>query len=274
MKLNQLTIPSVFVAVLGLGSSVEAQTYHLPASPEKGFTLEASHADLESVDQSLPSTLWFLSGRLPLGQGFSAVADVPFAYSRVRFPGGAKESNSVLGNPFVGAEYAVQSWRFEAGLRLPLNTIDDESFADALGVLGDFQRGEAFMNDVVPVSGSVAYEYGLPRGATLRGRAGLVGLFSTADDSLAVDNEALLDYGVLGTYPLGRARLGLGFYGRWAATEDEGDFNDNSIHHLALSGDFGFRRVRPGISVRIPIDETYNDLLNSTIGFYVQLPLR
>lgn len=274
MKRNLLVIPTVVGAVLGSGSSIQAQSYHLPAAPEKGFVLEASHANLESVDQSFPSTLWFLSGRLPVGQGFRIVADVPFAYSRVNFPGGAKESNSVLGNPLVGAEYGVRGWRFETGIRLPLNTIDDESFADAMGVLGDFQRGEAFMNDVVPVAGAVAYEYGLPRGATLQGRAGVVGLFDTSHDSLSVDNEALLDYGLLGTYPLGRARLGLGFYGRWAATEDTGDFNDNSIHHLALSGDFMFRRVRPGISVRIPVDETYNDLLNSTIGFYVQMSLR
>jgi len=73
---------------------------------------------------------------------------------------------------------------------------------------------------------------------------------------------------------VGHARLGLGFYGRWAATEDVGGFQDNSVHHLALAGDYRLGNVRPGIAVRIPVDETYGDILNATLGVYVQVALR
>ena len=100
--------------------------------------------------------------------------------------------------------------------------------------------------------------YGLPGGATIQGRAGLVGLFYTDDEDTA--NDALVDYGVLGTLPVGPARFGLGAYGRWISTEDEGGFGDNSIHHLAVSADLTVKQIRPGISVRIPVDSTYDDV--------------
>lgn len=272
MKRTQLTLTTALGAAFVVAApSLRAQTYHLPATPEKGVWVEAAYADLEGLSQSFPSTLWFVSGRIPLTSEIRAVADVPFAHSRMSFEGGARESSSVLGNPYLGLEYARGALLVETGARMPLNTIDSESFADVIGLLGDIQRSEAFTDEVVPVSGAVAYEHGLPRGASVRGRAGIVGLFATGDEE---DNDALIDYGVLGTYPVGPARLGLGFYGRWIATEDEGDFQDNSIHHLALSGDVQFRRVRPGISVRVPVDKAYDDILNSTIGLYLQLPLR
>jgi hypothetical protein len=158
----------------------------------------------------------------------------------------------------------------EAGMRVPVNTIDEDTFADVLGVLGDFQRAEAFIDDVVPLPVAVTYEHGLARGASLRGRVGLVGIISTVG---GVPDDALVDYGMLGTHPIGSARLGLGLYGRWDASEDQGSFGQNSVHHLALSADLGVRRVRPGLAVRVPVDGFYNDVLKSTISAYLQIPL-
>lgn len=271
MRTVRRTLIAAFGAALVAASSAEAQTYHLPSTPEKGVWAEASYADLEGLSISFPSTFWFVSGRLPLTSDLRAVADIPFAFSRIRFAEGSpRESSSVLGNPFLGVEYLRWGLVMETGLRVPLNTIDEGTTADLTGGLGDFQRGEAFSDDVVPVSGAVTYVYGLPGGATLQGRTGVVGLFTTDE----TDNDALIDYGVLGTYPVSAARFGLGLYGRWLATADEGSYGDNSVHHLALAGDVQIRRVRPGVSVRIPVDGRYNDVLHSTIGLYFQLPLQ
>lgn len=265
------TLTAALGAVLLFAAGARAQTYHMLSTPEKGVWMEASYADVKGLDQSFPSTFWFASGRLPLISGIRAVADVPFAYSRLKFGGTTNEGNAVLGNPFLGVEYQRGGIVAEGGVRLPLNTIDAETFADVIGVLGDFQRSEAFMDQVVPLSGAVSYEYGLPGGASIRGRTGVVGLFYTTDE---FGDDALIDYGVLGTYPAGPARFGLGFYGRWIATEDEGGFNENSVHHVAVSGDVKVRGVRPGVTVRFPVDETYWDVLHTTIGVYLQVPLR
>ena len=262
------------VLALGTASPVDAQTFHMPATPVKGFWMEASYNDLVDIDQSFPSATWFLSGRLPLTSNIRALVDIPYAYSRMEF-GDLEQSNSVIGNPYLGLEYMTGRMVLGAGLRAPVNSIDSESWADVMGFLADFQRSEAFIDQVVPVYGNVSYEYALGRGASIRGQAGVVGMLYT-DDGDAEDggNDALIDYGVLGTYPMGDARFGLGFYGRWIATADEGDFGENSIHHVALSGDVRTGGVRPGIFVRVPVDKDYGDILKSAIGLYLQVPVR
>lgn len=270
--LRIILVPALGAALVASATSVRAQSYHLPATPTKGLWGEAAYANLVDLDQSFPSTFWFVGGRLPLAPAIRAVADVPFAHSRTRFDGGPRETSTVLGNPYLGLEYTTRGFTVETGLRLPLNTIDSESTADVVGALGDFQRSESFLDEIVPISGGLTYQHRLARGAILQGRTGVVGIFHTGDDDLG--DEALIDYGVLGILPVGAARLGLSFYGRWNATQDEGTFSDNSVHHLGLSADTRVRGVRPGISVRLPIDDTYDEVLDSTIGLYLQVPLR
>lgn len=66
----------------------------------------------------------------------------------------------------------------------------------------------------------------------------------------------------------------LGVAGRWAASVDEGSFSENSLHQLGLSADVLLKGVRPGISVRIPLDEEYRDLVKSSVGLYLQVSVR
>lgn len=283
MKTTRPILAAALAALVWSASPAGAQSFHLPATPRKGVWVEASYADLkpmaidgvEVLETSFPTTTWFFGGRLPVDARWSVVADVPVAHARVSFAGAPEESNTVMGNPWVGVELVERGLTLEAGLRLPLTTADEESFADVVAFLADFQRGEAFMEDALPASVAASYEHGLANGMTLRGRAGIVGLFYTGDLD-DVDDEALVDYGVLATYPVERARFGLGFYGRWWATDlyEDAGFSDNSVHHAALSADYGFRRVRPGVSVRLPVDGQYDEVLGSTVGLYLQVPLR
>lgn len=284
MSITRTALAVALGAALWTASPAGAQTFHLPAAPEKGVWMEASYADLKPVEfggievleASFPTTTWFLSGRVPINDRWRALVDVPFAHARASFAGGPKQSSSVLGNPYLGVEYLTRgSLVVETGVRLPLTTADEESFADVVAFLADFQRGEAFLEDVVPVSGAVTYEHGFSNGMSLRGRTGVVGLFYTGEAE-DVDNEALIDYGLLATYPAGHARFGLGLYGRWWATElfEDGGFSDNSVHHASLSADYQIGRVRPGVSVRMPLDSDYDDVVKTTVGLYVQVPIR
>lgn len=267
---------AALAVMLGGWSPAVAQEYHLPATPTKGVWVEATYADLEGFDQSFPSTVWFVSGRLPLTSSVRLVADLPLAHSKMRIGAGARETNTVLGNPFVGVEYARSSLVLGTGVRLPVNSIGEDTFADAVAFLSDFQRGEAFLDDVVPVTATATWVHALPVGVSLKAQAGVVGVFPRGgdDDEEDEDTEALVDYGLMGTVPMGQARFGLGLYGRWAATEDTGGFQDNSVHHVALSGDYRWGNVRPGVAVRIPIDDAYGEILNATVGVYVQVALR
>jgi hypothetical protein len=261
-------------AALFAAQPAEAQSFLLPATPEKGVWVEAARADFKGFEAAFPSTTWFVSGRLPVLPRLSAVVDVPFSYAKLEVPGADSETSSVFGNPYVGAEFAAVPGRvkLEAGLRLPLNTADSESFADVFAVLGDPQRMEAFMDNTVPVTAAVNLEHAVTSALGVRTRAGVMTAFYTGDD--APDTDVALDYGAVGTYTAGLARVALGFSGRWFTTADEGDFGENSLHHLGLGADVKVGRVRPGVSVRIPLDGDYRDMLGSSVGVYLQVPLR
>jgi hypothetical protein len=275
MRLIRSYCASVLAAAaLSAAEPAEAQSFLLPATPEKGVWIEAARADFKGFEAAFPSTTWFISGRLPVTPRLSATVDVPFSYARLDVAGADSETSSVFGNPYVGAEFAAVPDRLtlEAGLRLPLNTADSESFADVLAVLADPQRMEAFMDNTVPVTVAASLEHAVSNVLSLRGRAGIMSAFYTGDD--APDTDVAVDYGAVGTYTAGPARVALGFSGRWFTTADEGGFGENSLHHVGLGADVKVGRVRPGVSVRIPLDGDYRDVLGSSIGVYLQVPLR
>jgi hypothetical protein len=261
-------------SVLWLAQPVVAQSYLLPSAPEKGVWIEAAHPNLKGFfEVTLPSTIWFASARVPVTPQVGVVVELPFAYARMDSTpfGGSAESNTVLGNPYVGAEYAFsRQLSVQLGLRAPVTTAGPESWADVIAVLANLQRMEAFLENVLPVSIAASFQQAVADGFSVRSRAGVTQAFYIGDD----DGEAatLLDYGVFGTYSVSVARFGAGLSGRWDISGDEG-FSDNSFHLLGFTADAGFGRFRPGLSVHIPLDEDYRQFLGSTIGAYVQIAL-
>jgi hypothetical protein len=180
----------------------------------------------------------------------------------------------VFGNPYIGGEFVAVADRvmLEAGLRLPVNSVSSESFADVLGALGDPMRMEAFMDNTVPVIVAANYDHRLTPALGVRARAGVVTAIYSGDD--AADADATIDYGAAGTYTAGAARFTVGLAGRWFATTDEGGFGENSLHHLGVSMDVWLGGVRPGLTVRVPLDRDYRDLMGSSVGVFLQVPLR
>jgi hypothetical protein len=250
-----------------------AQDFTLPPAAAKSISLEGVYTDFEGLDASFPSTVWFLTGRAPLTQTLGAVVDLPFSYAKVD-TGLDEESNSVIGNPYVGIEYAAMPMlKLELGGRLPLTSSDEDSFADLLAVASNPMRAEAFISDVVPVTAAATLTRDLTPTFSLRARAGATEFFYTGDEDDA-ESETSVDYGVAGTYTNGNARLGLGVSGRWLASAEEGDFGENSFHFIGGSVDVLVRGVRPGLTVRLPLDGDYSDAVKSSIGLYLQVPVR
>jgi hypothetical protein len=259
-------------AAVLFAAPVAAQSYLMPSAPERGVGIEVSHPDFKEFDVTAPTSVWFVSGQLPLTSRVRAIVDVPFAYAELKGAEGLG-SSTVLGNPFIGAQFAATpSLSVDFGMRAPLTTADDESFADVIGFLSDIQRAEAFMEDVVPVIGGVSYQWEAAPGLVVRGRGGVTSLFYTGDDD-EEETETFVDYGAFGTYTHGIARFGAGVSGRWHASEDEGGFSERSIHQLGLTADAKVARVRPGISLRVPLDQDYRDVLGWAVGLYLQVPL-
>jgi hypothetical protein len=254
-----------------------AQNLLLPSAPEKGLALEAAYTSFKAFDVAAPSSTWFLSGRLPVGSRFRVFGDVPFAYADASVNlgelGTFAEKDAVIGNPRLGAEYlAHPSLTVEGSVRLPLTSASETTVSDMIAFIADPQRAEAFLKDVVPVTAALTYEQALANGFGVRARAGGTQLLFRGED--ASDNATLLDYGLFGSYTVAQARFGAGFSGRWDVSDDDGSFADNSMHWVGLTADAAVRGVRPGVSLRLPLDSDYREWVGPSVGVYLQVPVR
>lgn len=269
---------TLFAAVLASAIALPAAAQDILPTPSRGVWLESGYTsfdfgagDLVSVD--FPSTVTFLSGRLPLGERTRLVVDLPFSYSNVESLG-ESETSSVFGNPYLGLEI-VSSPEFtvEIGTRLPLTSADEESSADVFAAMANPLRGEAWAIDLIPVSLAANFSDDVASNVSVRTRIGTTVFHYTGDEE-DVDTEAAIDYGVATTYTTGNARFGAGLNGRWLVTADEGGLEENTLHTLGLSADVLLRGIRPGLAVRLPLDEDYRDVVKSTIAVTLQVPLQ
>ena len=67
------------------------------------------------------------------------------------------------------------------------------------------------------------------------------------------------------------ARAGAGITGRWLATADDADDELESTHQFEAAADFLAGRVRPGVTLRVPLDD---DLLETDLVLGLTLGVR
>jgi hypothetical protein len=263
---------TLVIAAAALAAAVPAAAQEVLPTPSRGVWLESTYTDFEGEGVKFPTTVWYLGARFPLTQQINAVVDLPFSHSRVEIGDEDAETSSVFGNPYLGVEFAASpSLKLELGTRAPLTNSDDESTADVVAAVSNPLRLEAWAQDVVPLTAGATFSTDLSPAFTLRTRGAATAFFFTGEGDS--DTETAIDYSVTGTYTSGNARFGGGFLGRWLASADEGSFGENSLNQLAVSADVLVGNVRPGLSVRVPLDEDYRDVVNSSVALTLQVPL-
>jgi hypothetical protein len=265
---------AVAVASATAAAPAAAQNFLLPSGGEKGVAIEVAHPKFKAFDTAAGSSVWYLSGGLPITSRLRLVADVPFAHARLKDAGASPEGwSSVLGNPLLGVEYlAAPGVRIEVTTRAPLTTADEGSFADAIGLVSDLMRSEAFGIDVVPLSARVSVVRALGPGFDVQARGGLTTAYHKVASSW--DTDTAMEYSIFSSYSIGIARVGAGMAGRWHATAEEGALSDNAMHQAGFTADVQLAGFRPGIALRLPVDKNYREVMGSAVGMYVQLPLR
>jgi hypothetical protein len=271
-RLGASVLALVLLALAAAGP-LNAQDILMPEGPEKGVWIQMSHPEFtDDLRVTATSSVWYLGARYAVTPWLRAVADVPFSYGKWDETGA--EQSSALGNPYLGAEFvALPQVMFDFGARVPIGRSDKANCACMIAALNDPMRMEAFGEDWLPISGGVTFAQATPFGFNLRARAGVVGMFYSGSES-DVDPEAMVDYGISGTYPVNIARFGFGFSGRWFASEAEGTFSENSLHQMGLTADVLVAGVRPGLALRIPLDRDWREDHRFSIGAYLQVPLR
>ncbi|HUF12659.1 MAG TPA: hypothetical protein VMN78_06150 [Longimicrobiales bacterium] len=244
---------------------------------ETGVALEVGHTSFEEdFGLSALSAGYFLSGRFQLPMGLAVVAELPFAYASYDFDPGfgtpVEGSDNTIGNVYLGVEMPVMlgAATVEAGLRLPTHDSDLDDFSPLVGSLaGAVDRYDAFLTDVI--TPRVGLQVGMAA-TELIGVAANLGAAYLIFTEDGVDDDFVLDGGLRAFVGPGATRLGAGLEGM-AVLTGEGEFADRSVFQAGLWVDHDFGIVRPGVSLFLPLDEDYGEIISYVVGVSLQVSM-
>lgn len=261
------------LCVVCLGSSLNGQSIWMDNLPDKAVSIEFEKPFFKDSDYvGAASSAWFLSGKFAINKNIALVAELPFAYLNYtnEYP---LDDQSALGNPYLGVKFLNSDKNFEAdiGIRLPLSPdIEDESSAALeLGLLTEFvERPEAFLADVLPINLRVSYVDWVEEKAYFRVRGG-PSLWLGQDGR---NTELLMHYSAQIGYQWEKTGLVFGLSGIWWMDKESGATESN-WHQLGIATNLQFASVQPVISLKMPLDESLNEVFDiiASVGMNIQL---
>jgi hypothetical protein len=270
-------------AAMSFPISSPAQSIWLDRRHDKTITLEILKPNFDGEDNTtLATSALFLSFRSPLSKKLHFVAELPFAHSGFeainRGESGSTsvdESESTLGNPYFGLEIAGQSSPVfaEIGIRVPF-AAEDKLGAVVTGFFTDFDRFEAFLPDLVPITGMLNYYHKEASGLAIRLRGGSSLLINHNKEKNEDATEWFLGYSAQAGYESERVSVLGGVTGRANISEGDLDFGERSIHQLGFNASVGLGNVRPGVHFRLPLDDDLKNSLDFVLGFNLGIQLK
>lgn len=250
--------------IMGFTSNLAAQPLWPDQTIDREITVEFLKPEFEGEDDTdfLTSAI-FVSGRFPLNPTIEGEVEVPFSRYGISNDR-VDRSESAIGNPYIGIRGRLPKVMYRVGVRLPFASSDDAT-ALTSGRLADNDRFDAFLADELGLSGSVTGPTRLADKVFLDIGGGPLLLVSTEDDG-GDDAEAYARYFLLGRYVGDQFLIKSGFTGQIWLTESDLDFGERSVHQFGLSGALNTGTVRPGLLVRIPLDEDLRDNIDYVVG--------
>jgi hypothetical protein len=267
-KISIRTIPVYCgIIVLLAFSSLGAQSIWQDYTTREGFAIEFLKPNYaEEEDFSFLTSVTFLSGRFPIARNIIFSGELPFSYVNWDIPQGPDlGAKQTFGNPYFGIEFNLRQAPlfFELGVRAPLtaNMEDENGEATLNGGLTAFvDRAEAFAPDAIPVTGFINYIVSTRTGFSLRLRGGPSFWIASGDRE---ESETFLLYSAQIWYETGIIRFGGGFSGRYITTLEDADFGERSMHQLTFGLDIILGTLKPGVYIRIPLDEEYKEVIKT-----------
>ncbi len=258
---------SVILMLMLLPVSAFAQNYWMSPGEDNSVSLEFHKVKFAGdLELGFRNSVVFLSGNFGSSEKFRILVEVPVSIYDPK-PSPFDESETLLGNPFIGFEYrkpsddGSKSLIGRLGIRPPLAS--DEKFdATVMGLITTFNRFEAFIPDLFTVSAGGGYHQISENGTKSA---------FDFDASLMIptengDAELFVNYNLALWVPSGDLNFGIGFAGRLIATEGDLDFGERTVHQLGLSGNYNSGSFKPGIHFRIPLDDDIADIVDLTYG--------
>jgi hypothetical protein len=152
----------------------------------------------------------------------------------------------------------------EFGVRVPFVAHLERNNATIVGIVADVDRWEAFLSDCFSMSAIFNYRYRDYTGLTMRWRVGPSVWIGT---DVPGGSKVLLDYsGQLG-YEATAVAAWVGLTGRLVLVE-------RALQQLGAAVVLGGGRVRPGASIRMPLDRDTRHLLELVFGLNLTIELR
>lgn len=214
-----------------------------------GFAIEAIRPAMEGVGHSFASVALFSTGHVELRPGLRLLLELPVAFSS-EFED-VDMDGPVLGDPYLGVQARTGATTLDFGFRAPIAS--DAKYASVIGTVADLDRVEAFAPDILTVRAGAATDYRLGRGITLGAQLSPAVWIPTDDAADEGDTEFVLGYGASVGYAASGGRLTARFSGRALLSEEGLDFDERTLHQIAMTGSIG-DRVRPGFQVSMPLD--------------------
>ncbi len=235
---------------------LSAQAPYMGRDPVPAVWLDLAYPTWDGID-GFTAFVFNAGGRLRIGKATVLVAEVPLVQASMD---NTTENGFMIGNPYLGVRQEVGTVTAELGLRLPVVGDSAPQAAEAAGLYGDFDRGEAYLENLWSFRGDAEWETNVSNGLRLVAGAG-VSLWTEEGQ----ESEWWVNYRAGAGYVHPRAVLMAWFSGRWNATNENQDFGRASAHQLALSVTDAQGRFRPAAFIRIPLDEEL-DILKLVLG--------
>ena len=252
----------VISTLAGVRAAAQSAAPWGPDPAGRLVSIDLARPSWDGADLSVASGLLYGGVRVPVSSGLAVVGQVPYA----RF-GVDEASGAVIGNLYVGMEggsSGPRGARWDLGVRLPTTSEsgDFDGFAGVLAALSDFDRAEAWLDEVWAATGHVGY-----RSVSAGGLQAGFAVGGTLWSSQNGDDEVLADYRAHLAYRQEAVAIGAEFTGRALLTESDVDFSERTIHQLTIGVGVRAGPLWPRAFLRIPLDADLKDAgLNQVFG--------
>lgn len=278
----------LLLILTGLGTTcVYAQSPWLSDTRLSSVSLEWDKPlfDKRTYDRDIVSgatSVLFVTSRVRVGDDFRFVAELPishFGYENNN-PFGGDDNSTVIGNVYAGGIWDVNLGNpythsfIEFGVRIPTtpNARNNKRFGGTTGRFSELERSEAFSNDVWTVPLIANYFTSVRALFAVKLRLGAT--YNIFVNNLKnQENQMHLLYGVTALYRPLTFEAQLGFSGRnqFVGLPSGIDFWDSGLTQIRAGIARPFRNITPGLYVRKPLGDNYNQVLDLAYGISLEI---
>lgn len=259
LRISLVVALTLIVAIPGIAQTVwVTQTGH---GSKAGIELQIPSFDF--IEADFPTSVVYLYSHFALSKKYTLKAELPLSHfsSNNFFGFGGSISDTDVGNPYIGVYISnpESSLGFDLGVRLPLAS--GNNFGGFTGLLAETQDFTPFIPDIYVFNGITTYNYRNNSGLMIKVGGGPQLVVSTNSDT-----ELFAKYFGQVLYNTDNIIFGGGLTGQAIVTEGSFTFSDATIHGLGLLGSYDFSNMTLGGSLKFPLDDGLNDIVNIVLG--------